>query len=381
MTLSSTLWPAFAARELPDCWDGQRQGEVLDILAVVRLTSKGYGQRMRIVDALSVVIALALTGGCRGPKAEPPQTPAVVQSLPSAARAVPSTPAEGEEVTLVNAATGQEQEIVVDDDWLLLDDDDCPSVSLPRSLLEGRRRVSYECEDGNILLDGRLVGVEIAPGDPIDLEEHRGQICCFVVKGSGGEVGPPIFDAIRTMGADQVSLTVEATEVAPTTLAELSRLPNVRALNLMDPDLTDAGLAHLSGLPNLRGLHLGGTQVTDAGLAHLSGLANLRVLDLSLIRVTDAGLAHLSGLANLRELTLRDTKVTDAGLARLSRLPKLRLLNLRSTQVTDAGLAHLSRLANLRELTLWDTKVTDAGLAHLSRLPNLRDAPTSVGPR
>jgi hypothetical protein len=50
----------------------------------------------------------------------------------------------------------------------------------------------------------------------------------------------------------------------------------LRVLDLMFKDVTDAGLAHLEKLTALQWLALGGPKVTDAGLAHVEKLTALR---------------------------------------------------------------------------------------------------------
>ena len=54
--------------------------------------------------------------------------------------------------------------------------------------------------------------------------------------------------------------------------------------------------------------------VTDGDLIHLSKLTDLRHLELSDTRITDAGLEHLKGLTKLETLDFYNTDVGDAGL-------------------------------------------------------------------
>jgi hypothetical protein len=71
---------------------------------------------------------------------------------------------------------------------------------------------------------------------------------------------------------------------------------------------------------------LRGDDVRDAGLEQLTRLPQLRTLDLSGPKVTDAVLEHLKGLTQLRTLDLFGTKVTGAGEAELKKaLPKVRI--------------------------------------------------------
>ena len=92
---------------------------------------------------------------------------------------------------------------------------------------------------------------------------------------------------------------------------------SVRAVDLSETHISDAGLAHLKGLTALKRLDLGATQVSDAGMEHLRGLTGLKVLYLGDTQVSDAGLSHLHELTTLEELYLIDTPVSDAGTADL----------------------------------------------------------------
>jgi Leucine-rich repeat (LRR) protein len=109
-------------------------------------------------------------------------------------------------------------------------------------------------------------------------------------------------------------------------------------------------------------LTLSGTQVTDAALAQLSRLPRLKTLDLNGTKVTDAGLLHLKGLTELRGLDLCGTQVTDAGLQHPKHLPKLEWLVVdeprgqRNPKVTTAGLNDLQRA--LPRLVILPTMVT-----------------------
>ena len=127
-------------------------------------------------------------------------------------------------------------------------------------------------------------------------------------------------------------------------LAYLSRLPELRRLNLADEPITDAGLEHLKGLTKLRALDLSGTKITDTGLKHLRGLPELQILSLDGTQITDAGLQHLEGLSALQNLQLDDTRVGDAGLDHLKGLANLTWLGLHGTRTTAAGLTQPQRL-------------------------------------
>lgn len=114
--------------------------------------------------------------------------------------------------------------------------------------------------------------------------------------------------------------------------------------------------------PNLRVLQLMGTNVTDADLVHLRGLAKLEALSLKRTAVTGSGLAQLASLRKLGFINLADTKLTDAEMRELGKLPGITGLNLSNTKITDAGLIHLKSMSRLTKLNLTGTAVTDAGI-------------------
>src|SRR6185436_1542851 len=115
--------------------------------------------------------------------------------------------------------------------------------------------------------------------------------------------------------------------------------------------------------PNLRVLQLIGTNVTDADLVHLLGLAKLEWLGLRSTSVTGAGLAQLATLRNLNYVNLADTKLSDAEMPAVGKLLGLTGMNLSNTKITDAGLIHLQSIGRLTKLNLTGTAVTDAGVA------------------
>ena len=91
----------------------------------------------------------------------------------------------------------------------------------------------------------------------------------------------------------------------------LSRLNNLRSLDLTGTDLTDSDLKTLRSLPRLMKLDLSGTNLTDAGMVHLEGLKRLEELNLSETPITDNGIKHLAGVQHLENLGLMGTGVGD----------------------------------------------------------------------
>lgn len=104
-------------------------------------------------------------------------------------------------------------------------------------------------------------------------------------------------------------------------------------------DMNDEHLAKLASVSEaLTSLRLGATSVSEGGLqVNLSKMTNLKELDLNQTAITDAGLDTVSRLEHLEWLNLYGTAVTDAGIAKLKTLTKLKKLYLWNSQATSAG--------------------------------------------
>jgi hypothetical protein len=168
-------------------------------------------------------------------------------------------------------------------------------------------------------------------------------------------------------------LCLEETPVGDEGLVHLEGLNSLRSLNLRQSNITDAGLVLLSGLTELRELMLGGANVGDAGLVHLTPLIELKDLELSGPRITDAGLSYIRMLSKLENLSVNGARVTDGGLIHIEHLNELQVLDLTNTQVTNAGLVHFHQMHNLRCLIPSYTRVTDDEATKLKNvLPTCR---------
>lgn len=179
----------------------------------------------------------------------------------------------------------------------------------------------------------------------------------------------------------------------------LSKLPNLRILNLFGGEVSEAGLAalltgdvlseitlpqasdpvasQLSRFRNLRKVVFDRRgSITDDGLAQLAQLTRLRRLDLGATRdgsplITDASARSLRQLTALRELMLPQTALTPEGIQLLGGIARLEQLDLTLNEVTDASLSALGDLKNLRSLKLRGTQVQGSGLQYLARCQSL----------
>ena len=133
----------------------------------------------------------------------------------------------------------------------------------------------------------------------------------------------------------------------------------------------DGGLEHLRRLHNLRAIWMVEADVTDEGLRHLERLETLELLQLQETKVTDAGLVHLRGLSSLAELWLegRDdgSDLTDAGLAHLTGHSKLERLTVYGNRFTDEFVSVLETMNQLRHVCLLETSITADAIEKLKR--------------
>ena len=136
--------------------------------------------------------------------------------------------------------------------------------------------------------------------------------------------------------------------------------------------VTDAWLEHLAGVATLRRVDLANCAVKGDGLRHISKLADLREVNLTLTPVTDDALKHLAGLTELRVLGLASTQCTGTGFTHLKGLKKLENVNFHFTPLNDDGLRALTQVPISGRLWFAHTKFTDAGAASLSNLTQLK---------
>ncbi len=154
-------------------------------------------------------------------------------------------------------------------------------------------------------------------------------------------------------------------EYMPGAIAKLPSPGVPFALGLGGTKIDNVGLKGLTRLQNLRSLDISHTRVTDAGLGQLAAIKSLRNLDLGASAVTDKGLKALAGVKSLRNLYFGSTAVADAGIKALVELEDLQTLYLYNTKVTDACLKDLAEFKSLKILLITKTKITDEGLARL----------------
>ncbi|HUQ92124.1 MAG TPA: hypothetical protein VM120_10630, partial [Bryobacteraceae bacterium] len=108
----------------------------------------------------------------------------------------------------------------------------------------------------------------------------------------------------------------------------------------------------------------GGITITGLGVEKLSKLKNLRWLEISGAQITSAGLKSLQSMPRLERLSLWNCKaIDDAAAPLLAAIPSLSNLDLSNTSVGNQTLQALAALPSLKLLYLTETNVTPEGLA------------------
>lgn len=173
--------------------------------------------------------------------------------------------------------------------------------------------------------------------------------------------------ALFAPGATEDSRSVFASRDWNLIAAALRTHPSAR---LFAPgEMSDDVLEMLSRIETITSLNLGGSQrLTDAGLRHLSRLTQLRELDLSGTKITDRALDVLRDLPLLERINLGGTRISDDGLPNLAYCPELQHVSLQWTRTGDGAIRALAGKSKLRSFTSGGL-VTDAGLAMLHELP------------
>ena len=180
--------------------------------------------------------------------------------------------------------------------------------------------------------------------------------------------------------ANQLEVLVLAgTQVTDTGLAHLTKLKSLVGLDLAICDgISDEGCKILGDMQPLIALVLNKTgfesnMITGKGLKWLSRLSQLRRLDLYGNGIDDSALVHLIPMKQLQELDLSLLPITDTGLATLKSLDQLRHLKLlystgfSGPTITDKALPSLAGCTKLETVDLTGARITDEGLQFFSQ--------------
>ncbi len=179
-----------------------------------------------------------------------------------------------------------------------------------------------------------------------------------------------LADMPNLRGVESIGLSSEL--VTDDGMSCLTRLPNLKQLDIQQCPVTNQGLENVVDLQSLESLQLYKTDIDTDGLAQVADLPALKTLLLTSIRLGDTRLAPLAKFENLENLSLEtEDFLSDDDLESVARLTNLKWLALSAEVITDAGAARLAALESLEELALTHANLTDASLATLSQLKNL----------
>jgi len=214
--------------------------------------------------------------------------------------------------------------------------------------------------------------------------------------------------AYRELTIDQIDSPFSVVDIAfgnsenPITnddLRLLAHFPELKALGVSGPQLSDDGLVHFEKLTSLEKIGLYNTQITPSGLANhahlreslitlayyeasvndstLSGIEKLEgvycVQILFAPNFSDEGLRHLAQKRNLKILDVLRTPISGAGLIYLKELPELQELGLAGTDVDNDAVDKIVQLRHLTRLDIRWTEIDENGVARLKQhLPNCR---------
>ena len=148
--------------------------------------------------------------------------------------------------------------------------------------------------------------------------------------------GVPIreWDGVSAIGGSVTALRLQRRELSGAIPPDLSRLLNLKVLDLSSNSLTGPIPPDLSRLTNLRQMDLSFNGLSGPIPPELSSLTNLRQLDLSLNRLTGPIPPGLGNLVNLWVLRLLDNYLTGPIPPELSNLANLEDLDLSRNRLT-----------------------------------------------
>jgi Leucine-rich repeat (LRR) protein len=135
---------------------------------------------------------------------------------------------------------------------------------------------------------------------------------------------------------DLERLDLSHTRISDEGMLNLKPAPKIKELKLFYSEwITDQGMTAIKGWKHLKRLDVRGTRISDGTLAIVSQLTGLEALDVAHTEVTDVGLENLITLVNLKELAVGRGRLSNNGLVILRMLPTLTLLDLSGARPTS----------------------------------------------
>lgn len=149
-------------------------------------------------------------------------------------------------------------------------------------------------------------------------------------------------------------------------IGHASRFPQLKAVDLGETRITDAGLKELCKLSNLESVYLDETSITDKGLPVLDKIERLAWLDLSNTKVTVKCVDTLVQFKALTHLFLNKIDLSKQDVERIVTLNKLQSLGVKS--LPDEMVPQLAKL-EIKDLRLG--RLGTKGVADLEKLSKL----------
>jgi len=165
-------------------------------------------------------------------------------------------------------------------------------------------------------------------------------------------------------------LELEGTNITDQALRHVGNAPTVTYLSLSHTSITGQGFPFLSKLTDLRTLELNDTDLEDQYVAELCQ-HELHAISLP-SQATDKTLAQLADCKSLRVIDLEDTQVTAAGLKHLRSMPHLMCVYLSKDASTLAGVQEMKKIQSLRSLRLYAGNIDETQLQRLAEMTQVK---------
>jgi hypothetical protein len=182
-------------------------------------------------------------------------------------------------------------------------------------------------------------------------------------------------------------LDLSHTRISDEGMLHLKNAPKIRDLNLFYSEwITDQGMTAIRDWKHLKRLNLRGTRVSDGTMAIVSRMTGLEALDIAHTPVTDNGLDQLITLVQLKELAIGGGRRSGDALAMLRMLPTLTHLDLSGARPAPPDMGNrrggggtfpeeaaraIAELKDLRVLKLGHSSINAQGLKILAALGKL----------
>ncbi len=155
-------------------------------------------------------------------------------------------------------------------------------------------------------------------------------------------------------------------------LAHLTKLPNLKRLDVRNSPVDKDGASAIAALTGLETLKLDGGEMSDEAVQALNPLSELKELEISNVRLSPGGWSQLVHHKQLETLYIASSNINDATMEIIGQLKSLKVLWISGVGVSDNGLAQLKGLDNLERLNLAGTSITGFGFTAIMKNKGLK---------